>query len=176
MTSESRFSFSEGDSKPHLQNEENNYLQNAVLSSEQPSAICSSLRLPNPQIEIKEQNIKIKHLRLSQNRLIKKNLKSIDDVVAALKNIRSNKWRVNLATKINKVRIQKKVKETTKLVEEINMYDNERNRMTAVLQELPTKIAADKVWQNLLRYVFRPFVQRTCKTYFLKIKVTFHIT
>ena len=56
------------------------------------------------------------------------------------------------------------------------MYDNERNRMTAVLQELPTKIAADKVWQNLLRYVFRPFVQRTCKTYFLKIKVTFHIT
>ena len=164
MTSEYRFSFSEGDSKPHLQNEENNYLQKVVLSSEQPSAICFSLRLPNPPTDIKEQSIKIKHLRLSQNRLIKKNLKSIDDAVAALKNIRSNKWRVNLATKINKVRIQKKVKETTKLVEEINIHDNERKRMTVVLQELPTKIAADKVWQNLLRYVFRHFVQRTCKT------------
>ena len=154
MTSESVFTFTEADIKPHLYNEGSNYLQDAVLSSEQHSSICPGLRLPDPPIEIKEQNIKIKHLQLLQNRLIKKNLKSIDEAVAALKNVRSNKWRVNLATKINKVRIKKKVKETTKLVEEIDMYNNERKRMTAVLRELPRQIAADKVWQNLLRYAF----------------------
>ena len=49
-------------------------------------------------------------------------------------------------TKINKVRIKKKVKETSKLVEEIDMYDNERKRLTAVLQQLPRQIAADKVY------------------------------
>ena len=145
MTSESVSILTEADTKPHLYEDGSNYLQDVVFNSEQPSSICSVLRLPDPPIEIKEQNIKIKHLRLTQNRVIKKNLKSIEEAVATLKNIRSNKWRVNLATKINKVRIKKKVKETSKLVEEIDMYDNERKRMTAVLQQLPRQIAADKV-------------------------------
>ena len=145
MTSESVSILTEADTKLHLYEDGSNYLQDVVLNSEQPSSICSVLRLPDPPIEIKEQNIKIKHLRLTQNRVIKKNLKSIEEAVATLKNIRSNKWRVNLATKINKVRIKKRVKETSKLVEEIDMYDNERKRMTAVLQQLPRQIAADKV-------------------------------
>ena len=145
MTSESVTILTEADTKPHLYEDGSNYLQDVVLNSEQPSSICSVLHLPDPPIEIKEQNIKIKRLRLTQNRVIKKNLKSIEEAVATLKNIRSNKWRVNLATKINKVRIKKKVKETSKLVEEIDMYDNERKRMTAVLQQLPRQIAADKV-------------------------------
>ena len=145
MTSESVSILTEADTKPHLYEDGSNYLQDVVLNSEQPSSICYVLRLPDPPIEIKEQNIKIKHLRLTQNRVIKKNLKSIEEAVATLKNIRSNKWRVNLATKINKVRIKKNVKETSKLVEEIDIYDNERKRMTAVLQQLPRQIAADKV-------------------------------
>ena len=146
MTSESVSILTEADTKPHLYEDGSNYLQDVVLNSEQPSSIYSVLRLPDPPIEIKEQNIKIKHLRLTQNRVIKKNLKSIEEAVATLKNIRSNKWRVNLAFKINKVRIKKKVKETSKLMEEIDMYDNERKRMTAVLQQLPRQIAADKVY------------------------------
>ena len=146
MTSESISILTEADTKAHLYEDGSNYLQDVVLNSEQPSCICSVLRLPDPPIEIKEQHIKIKHLRLTQNRVVKKNLKSIEEAVATLKNIRSNKWRVNLATKINKVRIKKKVKETSKLVEEIDMYDNERKRMTAVLQQLPRQIAADKVY------------------------------
>ena len=145
MTSESVSILTEADTKPHLYEDGSNYLQDVVLNSEQPSSICYVLRLPDPPIEIKEQNIKIKHLRLTQNRVVKKNLKSIEEAVATLKNIRSNKWRVNLATKINKVRIKKNVKETSKLVEEIDIYDNERKRMTAVLQQLPRQIAADKV-------------------------------
>ena len=146
MTSDSISILTEADTKAHLYEDGSNYLQDVVLNSEQPSSIYSVLRLPDPPIEIKEQNIKIKHLRLTQNRVVKKNLKSIEEAVATLKNIRSNKWRVNLAFKINKVRIKKKVKETSKLMEEIDMYDNERKRMTAVLQQLPRQIAADKVY------------------------------
>ena len=162
MISESVSIFTEADSRLHLYSEGSNYLQDVVLSSEQPSSFYSGLCLPDPPIEIKEQNVKIKHLRLSQNRLAKKNLKSIEEAVATLKNIRSNKWRVNLATKINKVCIAKKVKETTKLVEEIDMYDKERKRKTAVLRELPRQIAADKVWQTfaISGLLFRRF----CKT------------
>ena len=162
MISESVSIFTEADSRLHLYSEGSNYLQDVVLSSEQPSSFCSGLCLPDPPIEIKEQNIKIKHLRLSQNRLAKKNLKSIEEAVATLKNIRSNKWRVNLATKINKVCIAKKVKETTKLVEEIDMYDKERKRKTAVLRELPRQIAADKVWQTFA--ISGLLFRRLCKT------------
>lgn len=154
MISESVSIFTEADSRLHLYSEGSNYLQDVVLSSEQPSSFCSGLCLPDPPIEIKEQNIKIKHLRSSQNRLAKKNLKSIEEAVATLKNIRSNKWRVSLSTKINKVCIKKKVKETTKLVEELEGLSNERKRMATVLLELPRKIAADKVRQYLLMFFF----------------------
>ena len=159
MTSESTSSFKEADSKPYLYNEVNNDVQNVVLSWKQPNSNhvltrYSGFYLPDPPMEIEEQNIKIKHLRSSQNRVFKRNFKCIEEATAALKNIRSNKWRVSLATKINKVRIKKKVKETTKLVEELEALSNERKRMTTVLLELPRKIAADKVRQYLLMFFF----------------------
>ena len=136
MTAESASSFNKADRKPHLYIEENHDAQKIVLNWKQPNSNqvptrYSGFYLPDPPMEIKKQNIKIKHLRSSQNRVFKRNFKCIEEATAALKNIRSNKWRVNLATKINKVRIKKKVKETAKLVEELEAYDNERKRMTA---------------------------------------------
>ena len=114
MASESASSFNEADNKPHLLIKQNNDVQKVVFSwkqlnsNHQVPTRYSGFYLPDPPMEIKEQNIKIKHSRSSQNGAFKRNFKCIEEATAALKNIQSNKWHVNSATKINKVRIKKK--------------------------------------------------------------------
>lgn len=114
MASESASSFNEADSKPHLVIKQNNDVQKVVFSwkqlnsNHQVPTRYSGFYLPDPPMEIKEQNIKIKHSRSSQNGAFKGNFKCIEEATAALKNIQSNQWHVNSATKINKVRIKKK--------------------------------------------------------------------